>query len=179
HPEKAPAYMARAVLGFTEQLERIGEVGIVVLIGGMLSFELLPPAALWFVPLLLIVIRPLAVLTCLVGTHTDGQQRALMSWFGIRGIGSLYYLMYAITHGLPAELAHPMAALTLTTVAVSVVVHGVSVTPLMHLYERTTSRAERESGDEAPDSDRLREPPSSKREDSPSEGRRPTATSCR
>ena len=41
-PEKAPAYMAQAVLGFNEQLERIGEVAVVVLLGGMLALAALP-----------------------------------------------------------------------------------------------------------------------------------------
>ena len=59
---------------------------------------------------------------------------ALIGWFGIRGIGSIYYLMYAIDHGLPPDLARPLVALTLTTVAVSIVVHGISVTPLMNRY---------------------------------------------
>jgi len=40
--------MAHAVLHFNEQLERIGEVGVVVMIGAMLSWELLMPEALWF-----------------------------------------------------------------------------------------------------------------------------------
>ena len=61
HPETAPAYMAQTVLGFTEQLERIGEVAVMLLIGAMLSLDAIPPAALWFVPLLLLVIRPVAV----------------------------------------------------------------------------------------------------------------------
>ncbi len=51
HPETAPAYMAQTVLAFTEQLERIGEVAVMLLIGAMLSLDAIPPAALWFVPL--------------------------------------------------------------------------------------------------------------------------------
>jgi NhaP-type Na+/H+ or K+/H+ antiporter len=60
----------------------------------------------------------------------------MISWFGIRGIGSIYYLMYAINHGLPRPLAAELTALTLSVVAVSIVLHGVSVTPLMKLYAR-------------------------------------------
>jgi NhaP-type Na+/H+ or K+/H+ antiporter len=134
HPEKAPAYMAQAVLGFNEQLERIGEVTVVVLLGGMLTLRYLPREALWFVPLLFLVIRPLSVWLGLIGSRTSRTQRLLMSWFGIRGIGSVYYLMYAIQHGLPRPLAQQLTALTLTVVAVSIVLHGTSVTPLMNRY---------------------------------------------
>jgi NhaP-type Na+/H+ or K+/H+ antiporter len=59
-----------------------------------------------------------------------------MAWFGIRGIGSVYYLMYAINHGLDAGLAEPFIAIALTVAATSIVIHGVSVTPLMQRYAR-------------------------------------------
>ncbi len=133
-PDKAPAYMAQAVLGFTEQLERIGEVAVVVVIGGILSRRFLPAEALWFVPLLLLGVRPLSVWVGLIGSRSSRFQRRLIGWFGIRGIGSIYYLSYAIAHGLPGPLAEKLTGLTLTAVAVSIVVHGISVTPLMNRY---------------------------------------------
>jgi NhaP-type Na+/H+ or K+/H+ antiporter len=135
-PEKAPAYMAQAALGFTEQLERIGEAAVVLLLGGMLSASFLPREAFWFLPLLFFVIRPAAVYAGTVGADTTRAQRRLIAWFGIRGIGSVYYLTYAMQHGLPEALARTLAALVLATVAVSAVVHGISVTPLMKRYTR-------------------------------------------
>ena len=143
-PEKAPAYMAQAVLGFNEQVERIFEIGVVLLVGGMLSWRFLPASALWFVPVLFLVIRPLAVLIGVTGLagarrpRLGPLDRRLMSWFGIRGIGSIYYLMYAIEHGLDPALSEPLTGLTLTSVAASILFHCISVTPLMKLYERRT-----------------------------------------
>jgi NhaP-type Na+/H+ or K+/H+ antiporter len=134
HEEKAPAYMAQAVLGFTEQLERIGEVAVVVLVGAVITARYLPSEALWFVPLLLLVIRPAATTAGLLGCRIAAAQKMLIGWFGIRGIGSIYYLMYAIDQGLPRPAAETLTGLTLATVAVSVVVHGISVTPLMERY---------------------------------------------
>jgi NhaP-type Na+/H+ or K+/H+ antiporter len=136
-PDTAPAYMAEAALGFTEQLERLMEVSVVLLLGGMLSSRTLSLDGLWFVPLLLLVIRPLAVA---VGAPMRGPplQRRLAMWFGIRGIGSVYYLMYAIEHGLEEPLASRLVSLVFTTVAASVVLHGISVTPLMRRYEERT-----------------------------------------
>ena len=136
--EKAPAYMASAVLGFSEQFERIGAVALVVLVGALLTPDLLTWNALWFVPLMLFVIRPLAVWIGLVGSDVNPVQRLLISWFGIRGIGSVYYLMYAENHGLPEGVARPILALVLVTIAVSVIVHGTSVTPFMAWYRRRT-----------------------------------------
>ena len=133
-PETAPAYMAQAVLGFTEQLERIGEVAVVLLVGVMISVTAIPGDALWFVPLLLLVIRPVAAAMGMIGSTATRLQRGFIAWFGIRGIGSIYYLMYAIAHGVSEETARLLTGLTLAVVATSVVVHGVSVTPLMRRY---------------------------------------------
>jgi len=69
-------------------------------------------------------------------TTVSRDQRILISWFGIRGVGSIFYLMYAINRGLPQPLANELIAITLTTVVASVVFHGISVTPLMSLYAR-------------------------------------------
>ncbi|HEU4559676.1 MAG TPA: cation:proton antiporter [Longimicrobium sp.] len=140
-PEKAPAYMAQAALGFTEQLERIGELAVVLLLGGMISWSFLPPEALWFIPLLFLVIRPAAVYAGLLGSRATTSQRRLIAWFGIRGIGSVYYLTYAMQHGLPEALGRTLAALVLATVTVSAVVHGISVTPLMNWYARSRRTA--------------------------------------
>jgi NhaP-type Na+/H+ or K+/H+ antiporter len=138
-PETAPAYMAQAVLGFTEQLERVGEVAVVLLVGVMISVTALPGEVLWFVPLLLLVIRPVAAVMGMIGSNTTWLQRAFIAWFGIRGIGSIYYLMYAIVHGVSEETARLLTGLTLAVVAASVVVHGVSVTPLMRRYSEAAS----------------------------------------
>lgn len=137
-PQHAPAYMAHAVLGFNQQLERIGEVAAVVVIGMLLWAVQWRHVldAWWFVPLLLVVIRPLSVVVGMSGSRVRLARRRLIGWFGIRGIGSLYYLMYAATHGLAQPLAQQLTALTLAVVVASIVLHGISVTPLMALYEQ-------------------------------------------
>jgi NhaP-type Na+/H+ or K+/H+ antiporter len=76
-----------------------------------------------------------AVYLGLLGTPVRGTQRRLMGWFGIRGIGSLYYLLYAINHHIERALAQQLLSITLAVVVASVVAHGVSVTPLMKRYE--------------------------------------------
>lgn len=139
-PRQAPAFMAHAVLGFNQQVERIGELAIVITIGALLWAVEWETAVWWFVPVLLLGIRPLATWLGLLGSHSSTRQRWLVAWFGIRGIGSLYYLMYAINRGLPDRLADQLTALTLSVVVTSIFVHGISVTPLMTAYERTTRR---------------------------------------
>jgi len=135
-PQHVPAQMAQGVLGFHEQMERTVEVALVLLVGGMLTGAYLPREAVWFVPLVLLVIRPAAVLLGLLGSRISWMHQGLIGWFGIRGIGSVYYLMYAITHGLPQDQARLLTGLTLSLIATSIVVHGLSVMPLMKLYRR-------------------------------------------
>ena len=140
HPAHASAYMMRGVRGFNEQLERISEMVVVLLVGAMLAFTQITGAAIGLVLFLFIVARPASVWLGLIGSPVSREQRLLMSWFGIRGIGSIFYLLYAINHGLPRALAEQVLALTLTAVATSVVLHGISVTPLMKMYVRRSKR---------------------------------------
>jgi len=135
-PQHASAYMMQAVRGFNEQLERIAEVAVVLVTGAMLAYSRVTPATALFVLLFFVAVRPLSVWIGLLGAPVSRDQRLLISWFGIRGIGSIYYLMYALNHGLPRALAEPVIAVTLATVTVSIVVHGVSMTPLMAIYMR-------------------------------------------
>ena len=138
----APAHMASAVLGFAEQFERIGAVTLVVLVGALLHRAEWTLDALWFVPAVLLVVRPLAVFVGMAASPTTGLQRELIAWFGVRGIGSVYYLMFAETHGLPDGFADRLLGLVLVTIAASVVLHGVSVTPIMRWYAGRAKREE-------------------------------------
>jgi len=132
---EAPANMMNAVQRFNSQLESFVEVGIVLAVGVLLATVEFERDVLWFVPVLFLLVRPLAVYTGLIGTQVSGSQRNLMSWFGIRGIGSLYYLLYAINHDIEPALAERLLSITLAVMVASIVVHGISVTPLMQHYE--------------------------------------------
>jgi NhaP-type Na+/H+ or K+/H+ antiporter len=140
HSEYAGTYMMHEVQGFNERLERIAEVAIVLVVGAMLPFISIPASSLWFLVVFFLIIRPISVWVGLRGERISRDQQILLSWFGIRGIGSIYYLTYSINHGLSPALAEAMTALVITTVAVSIVVHGISVTPLMNLYAKRKGR---------------------------------------
>ncbi len=134
-PKSAPAYLTETVLEFNLRAERIGEFIVMLLVGAVLLPHLATAAGWVLIALILLLIRPLAVWAVLLdGRLGDAPPRGLIAWFGIRGLGSVYYLSHAIQQGLPFELAEPLAAVVLSTVAVSVIVHGVSVPPLMRRY---------------------------------------------
>jgi NhaP-type Na+/H+ or K+/H+ antiporter len=83
---------------------------------------------------LFVVARPVSVLVALGRGST--RARIIIAWFGVRGIGSLYYLMYAINHGLPEPLARSLIGITVAVIMLSIVVHGTSVTPLLDRFWR-------------------------------------------
>ena len=128
--------MMNAVQRFNTQLESFAEVAIVLAVGALLARVHFDWTVMWFVPLIFLVIRPVAVYVGVLGTGIHGQQRRLMAWFGIRGIGSIYYLLYAIHHDIHRDLAERLLSLTVAVVVASIVAHGVSVTPLMKKYEQ-------------------------------------------
>lgn len=138
---QAPAHMMRAVQRFNSQLESFIEVGIVLAVGVLLATVQFRRDMLWFIPVLFLLVRPAAVYIGLLGTPVKGAPRRLMAWFGIRGIGSLYYLLYAINHGIHPALAERLLSLTLAVVVASVIVHGISVTPMMKRYETRKASA--------------------------------------
>ena len=65
----------------------------------------------------------------------------MLGWFGIRGIGSVFYLMFALRSGVSGPLADELISMTLLTVAASILVHGISVQPIMRWYARRKARA--------------------------------------
>jgi sodium/hydrogen antiporter len=139
-PDTASAHMAREVLGFNEQLERLGEFAVVLVAGALLAgIQTAWPGAL-LAACLFLVIRPSATALTLLRSPLSAPQRAFIAWFGVRGVGSMYYLTFAIAHGVPAPEARLLADMTLIVVASSVVVHGVSVRPLTARYAAITTR---------------------------------------
>lgn len=126
--------MRDSVHGFNEQLERLAELALVLMVGAMLPYAKPVTPVWWFVPLVLLVLRPVSTLPAVWGRHADWRLRAMIGWFGIRGIGSIFYMLLALRHGIDPATAATVVSLTLWTVAASIIVHGITVLPLMKRY---------------------------------------------
>jgi len=135
HPEQAPVYLTETVLGFNQQLEHFAEFFMVLLMGILLSEFGLSGEGVLIAGLLFFVVRPTAVGLGLLGSDTDTSHRWLIAWFGIRGVGSLYYLCFALQFWHD-KLNLRIAQDVLTVLALSILLHGISSAPLMHLYWR-------------------------------------------
>lgn len=137
--DSGPAHSVGLVVGdalaFGDIMERIFAAAIVIVLGITLAqhwdYQGLLMAAMLF-----IVIRPLSVWIVSMGTGTPALRRWLLGWLGIRGIGSINYIAYAYTHGLGSGPdATRMVDIAFTVIAASVIVHGITVTPLLNLRQ--------------------------------------------
>ncbi|WP_206816198.1 sodium:proton antiporter [Chroococcus sp. FPU101] len=134
-----------AQLEFIERFEKLLEIGTILLLGALLRFEPILfylPQSLMIAGLLFFVIRPLGSWISTIGDRFV-IRRWLFGWFGIRGVGSLYYLFYAFGKGLKGELGEQIAWITLTVIALSVIIHGITTTPIMNWYERQIEKRQR------------------------------------
>ena len=135
----AAGIMMGDMLSFGSLVERAMEVFLVTLLGVVLVAHW-DWRALVLALVLFGMIRPLAVWLMPWGSLLNGPQRWLIGWFGIRGIGSFYYLFYALNHNLLPSVATLCADLTLSVVALSILVHGISTQPMLARYEQHNRR---------------------------------------
>ena len=124
----------RAVHEGAEVVEKVGELTLVLLLGSMLTLDGIaaPGLAGWvFVPVLLLLIRPAAVSLALLRSGIPLRERAFVAWFGVRGIGSAYYLAVAAGTGvLSGDEADILIWTAIACIVTSIVVHGVTASPL-------------------------------------------------
>ena len=136
-----------AQLEFIEQVEKLLEIGTILLLGTILLYQPIvnfAPQSILVILLLFFLIKLLGVFISTIGKKTIyphrqkfyPQKRWILGWFGIRGVGSLYYLAYAFDNGLKGELAEQIAWITYTTVVISVLLHGITATPSMNWYNK-------------------------------------------
>ena len=137
--DHATAYMAATVLDFNQQIEHFAEFLTVLLLGILVSHSGFSWEGLAVALALFCIVRPASVLVALAGAGVPRLQRNLIGWFGIRGIGSLYYLLFALQYPWRFPLASRMTVIVMTVLTLSVMLHGVSSTPLMAMYHRRRS----------------------------------------
>jgi NhaP-type Na+/H+ or K+/H+ antiporter len=126
---------------FAEQIERLAMMALLVLFGGALASGLLWPitwaeTALAFA--VLFIVRPAAGLIGLLGAPQRWRERLVISFFGIRGVGSVYYLAYGLNREDFGSAPHLWAVVALV-ILVSIFIHGTAVTPVMRRLDGNTS----------------------------------------
>ncbi len=124
---------------FTEQIEKLTEVASILILGSLLRAEAIwdhAKEALFVGGVLLFAIRPVGAWISTIGGGYRPATRWLFGWFGVRGVGSIYYLCYALGNGLKDTLGEQIAWITYITIVLSVILHGTSTTPIMNAYNK-------------------------------------------
>jgi sodium/hydrogen antiporter len=115
---------------FADEAERLLMMFMLLMFGGMIAGGLLSDIG-WeealFAAIMLLLIRPLAGWISLLGFRRPRFERGVIAFFGIRGLGSVYYLSYGFNHGRFDYEYSLWGTLGLIILA-SVVMHGVLVT---------------------------------------------------
>jgi len=133
---------------FVEQIERLLTVLVIVLLGGAVSRGLLAGIG-WkevaFAAVFLLVVRPAAGLIGLTPGKTGPRDRVVISFFGVRGVGSLFYVAFALQAGDFVDGPYIWAVVGLVVVS-SVLVHGLTATPVMRAIDARRLRTARRRG---------------------------------
>jgi NhaP-type Na+/H+ or K+/H+ antiporter len=123
---------------FTDQAERLLVAVLLILFGGSLATGILNPLN-WqlvsFSLLFLFVVRPVTAYLSLLSTGMHLKEKLAISFFGIRGMGSIFYLAFAFSQ-FHFQHQKEIWAVAAFTILISVIIHGITATPIMrHLKD--------------------------------------------
>ncbi len=127
---------------FVEQVERLLTVVVLILLGGAVARGILESLTLpdvLFAAAILLIIRPLTGWIALIRGRTGPRERGVIAFFGVRGVGSLFYIAYGLQHGdFPG--GERLWAIVTVVILGSILIHGVAATPTMALLDRARRR---------------------------------------
>jgi len=127
---------------FIEQIERMAMMVVLVLFGGALVSGLLAPLRpvdVMVAIVIVLVVRPLAGMVGFIGLKRPLREKLILAFFGIRGVGSFYYLAYGL-NAAPFEGGDRLWALVGLICLMSILLHGITVTPVMRWFDRSQGR---------------------------------------
>jgi len=128
---------------FVEQLERLLMMVLLVIFGGAIAdgglFSALSAEAVAFGLLAIFLVRPACAWLSLAGSPQRPDEKAVISFFGIRGLASAYYLAFALNHQ-PFESPDLLWSTVGFVVLTSIVLHGATITPVMRFIDGRNAR---------------------------------------
>ena len=127
---------------FIEQIERMAMMVVLVLFGGALVSGLLSalrPLDVLAAVLVVLVVRPLTGWIGLLGWNRPVREKLILAFFGIRGVGSFYYLAYGL-NAAPFDGGDRLWAIVGLICLMSILLHGITVTPIMRRFDRSQGR---------------------------------------
>jgi NhaP-type Na+/H+ or K+/H+ antiporter len=127
---------------FTDQAERLLVAVLLILFGGSLVSGILDPLT-WkmalFSAIFLFIIRPIAGFFSVAGSKIHIKEKLAISFFGIRGMGSVFYLAFAFKES-KFLFVDELWAIIAFTILLSVFIHGLTATPIMKYLKENIER---------------------------------------
>ena len=126
---------------FTDQIERICVAIVLILFGGSIASGILS-ALTWklvgFAAVAILLIRPICAYFSLFGSSLDKREKAVVSFFGIKGVGTLFYLSFALNEASFDDIPE-LWALVSFIILFSILIHGLTATKAIQKIEGDTS----------------------------------------
>jgi NhaP-type Na+/H+ or K+/H+ antiporter len=139
--EKSHGYH-RVLHSYVEQVERLLTVLVIFLLGGAAATGLLAGITwreILFAALVLVVVRPAASIVALLGGRGGPRERTAIAVFGVRGVGSIFYVAYGLGEGEFPMVTELWRVVALVVIG-SILLHGISATPVMRRLDRIRER---------------------------------------
>ena len=106
---------------------------LLMLFGGAIALGILDNLTwnmVFFVLLFLLVIRPAIGYISLLGSNISHREKFTISFFGIRGLGSIFYLAFAVQE-IDFEYQDEIWSIVTLTVGLSILIHGLTANMAM------------------------------------------------
>lgn len=127
---------------FAETAEHLASIVFLFLLGGAVvdgALRALDWRGVAVAVAIILVVRPVSGWLSLTGAGIDRDERFAISFFGVRGMGSVYYLAYAATEEVFLG-ANEVWAVAVLTIVCSIVIHGLTSTAVLRRIDRRRNR---------------------------------------
>ncbi len=141
--EKISGDYKKKMHDFIHEIERLLLVIWIILFGGSLLNGILTLTdwkGIAFALSFVLIIRPLAGLIGLIGVKDGIRTKLAISFLGIRGIGSVFYLAWAFNQYNGFEQKNELYAITAYVILISIVVHGLTAPSIIDYFEKKSRK---------------------------------------
>ncbi len=143
--EKMNGNYKKKMHDFTHEIERLMIVVWLILFGGSIFngvLDLTDWRGITFSVLFVLVIRPLAGLIALIGIKDSFKSKLAISFLGIRGVGSIFYLSWAFLQTDGFENKSELYSITAYIILFSIILHGFTAPWIIQYFKKNNKEEE-------------------------------------
>lgn len=141
--EKVSGDYKKTMHDFIHEIERLLLVIWILLFGGSLMngiLNLTDWKGIVFALSFVLILRPLAGLIGLIGIKDDLKTKLAISFLGIRGIGSAFYLAWGFVQFEGFDHKNELHAITAYVITFSIILHGLTAPSIISYFEKNKQK---------------------------------------